>query len=113
MAWKPDRTVRDGETVFPYRNTEEEYPSSIRAWLDERLEVELRETLESVRDAGTPRSRAILELAKFDAEVCGIHWHSIPWRDDMLGSGCQAWYVMGAVSRIDYLVHIGAVELKP
>lgn len=101
------RTVRDGRMVFPYRNTDGEHASDIREWLDARE----RESLEAIRDDNSPRSRAILALAQFDAEAGGIHWDSIPWRDTDLGCGCQLWYVSGAAWRVDWLVNVGAVEL--
>jgi hypothetical protein len=99
----------DGEQkrVFPYRNTAAEYLSDVREWLDDHDSGEI----DDVRVEDTPRNRAVLTLARIDAEATGIHWDSMPWRDDMLGGGCQAWYVMGAMRRIDYLVHTGAVVL--
>lgn len=101
------RNERDGTLVFPYRNTDDEHPSAVREWLDTREHG----SLEAVREEDTPRTRAILALARLDAEYTGVHWDSIPWRDEMLGSFCQAWYVMHAITRVDYLVESGAVKL--
>jgi hypothetical protein len=101
------RRMRAGVAVFPYRNTEEEYPSDVREWLD----IHNGGPVDAVREEDTPRNRAVLALARLDAEYSGIHWDSIPWRDESLGSWCQAWYVMHAIARIDYLVSTGHMTL--
>jgi hypothetical protein len=95
-----------GQT-FPYRNTEGKHPSDVREWLESRDKKYGYDDIDAVRQEDSPRNRAVLALARFDAEYTGIHWDSLPWRDDLFGSGCQSWYVMHAITRVDYLTDSG------
>jgi hypothetical protein len=117
-----DRNQRDGRTVFPYRNIEDERPSTIREWLDaqdggpdadvaERVRL-LRASIDAVRADDTPRTRAVLALAEFDAESVGYAWDALPWSSGTYSMDVdQRYYVMHAISRVDYLVEHGLVKL--
>ncbi len=101
------RINAEGIQVFPYRNTEDEYPSDVREWLD----AHVSDNLETVRAENTTRNRAILALARFKAEYTGIRWDSLPWSDEMLSSCCQSWYVMQSKVEVDYMLDIGLLCL--
>jgi hypothetical protein len=106
-----ERNVVGGQAVYPYRNTEGEFPSPIRDWLESLPRRMGIGDLDAIRYGDDGRSKAIMALAQFDAESCGVHWDSIPWADELLGGGCQAWYVSGSVWRVDWLLHTGLLVL--
>jgi hypothetical protein len=106
-----ERNTRDGRTVYPYRNTDDEHPSAIRDWLDALPPTRGIGHLDAIRDGDDTRSKAIMALAQFKAEASGVRWDAIPWRDEDLGGFCQAWYVSGALWSVDWLLHTGLVVL--
>lgn len=71
--------------------------------------VQLRASIEDVRiDQRSNRNRAILTLARHDAEYVGYPWDGLPWRDDDWGAD-QAYYVMHAMERVDHLIERGFI----
>lgn len=106
-------TNEGGQTIYPYRNTLDQHPSPLRDWMDARPLTLGIAHLEAIRDADDTRSKAIMALAQFKAEHGGIHWDSIPWRDEDMGSFSQVWYVSGAHQEVDWLLHTGLLVLAP
>ncbi|HVE80659.1 MAG TPA: hypothetical protein VNA68_00745 [Candidatus Dormibacteraeota bacterium] len=72
----------------------------------------IRIAIEAVRQSDTKRNKAVLALARHNAERIGYTWDSLPWRNDDLIKNDQAYFVMNAMDSIDMLIEAGFIDAE-
>lgn len=77
---------------------------------DDGFGVELRAAIEDVRvDQRSNRNRAVMVLARHNAERIGYGWDELPWRSDDMARNDQAYFVMNAMPAVDRLIEAGFI----
>jgi hypothetical protein len=72
----------------------------------------LNAAIDAVRESDTTRNRAVLALARHDAERIGYPWDALPWRDDDTGAVDQCHFVMHAMAAVDMLIAAGFIDAE-